>query len=137
MLAHSYMSAENEPMNIVESTAAVMFLGTPHRGSKDLAGVGEMVRKVACAIVMDTNSAMLDANFKGFTFVDESSMDEHTQAPGLRDEYDDMDEDEKRDQDWDDSFDIPEKNRGDHMSDIVKNGTNEDSSIFNGSHFDM
>jgi len=55
------MSAENELVNIVESTTAVMFLGTPHRGSKDLAGVGEMVRKVASAIMMDTNSAMLDA----------------------------------------------------------------------------
>ncbi|KAH8589753.1 hypothetical protein B0O99DRAFT_475591, partial [Bisporella sp. PMI_857] len=61
MLARSYMSAEKDLLNIVESTTAVVFLGTPHRGSKDLASVGEMARKVASAVLMDTNSAMLDA----------------------------------------------------------------------------
>lgn len=55
------MSAEEGLLNIVKSTSAIVFLGTPHRGSKDLAGVGEMARKVASAILMDTNSAMLDA----------------------------------------------------------------------------
>ncbi|KAG0649580.1 Serine threonine-kinase SCH9 [Hyphodiscus hymeniophilus] len=78
------------------------------------------------------------ANFKGFTFVDESSMDEHMQGIGrsVKDEYDDMDEDEKRDQDWEDPFDLPDKRggRGDRMSGIVKTGTNED---FNGGHFDL
>jgi len=48
-----------------------------------------------------------------------------------------MDEDEKKEQDWEDPFDIPEKSRGDRMSGIVKTSTNEDSSMFNGSHFDM
>jgi hypothetical protein len=61
MLARSYMSAEKGLLNIVESTTAVIFLGTPHRGSKELASVGEMARKVASAVMMDTNSAMLDA----------------------------------------------------------------------------
>lgn len=80
----------------------------------------------------------MQANFKGFTFVDESSMDEHMQGIGrsVKDEYDDMDEDEKRDQDWEDPFDVSNKRggRGDRMSGIVKTGTNED---FNGGHFDM
>jgi len=80
----------------------------------------------------------MQANFKGFTFVDESSMDEHMQGLGrsVKDEYDEMDEDDKRDQDWEDPFDVPDKRggRGDRMSGIVKTGTNED---FNGGHFDM
>ena len=48
----------------------------------------------------------MQANFKGFTFVDESSMDEHMQGIGrsAKNEDDDMDEDEKRDQDWEDPF---------------------------------
>jgi len=61
MLARSYMSPEEGLLNIVKSTSAIVFLGTPHRGSKDLASVGEMARKVASAVLMDTNSAMLDA----------------------------------------------------------------------------
>jgi protein SERAC1 len=61
MLAVSSTSAETELENIVQSTTAVVFLGTPHRGSKDMAGVGEMARKVAGTIMMDTNSAILDA----------------------------------------------------------------------------
>lgn len=38
-----------------------MFMGTPHRGSKEMAGVGEIARRVASAFMIDTNSAMLDA----------------------------------------------------------------------------
>jgi len=81
-------------------------------------------------------SPTMQLNFKGFTFVDESSMDEHMRDR-VKDEYDDMDEDEKRDQDWEDPFDVPESRRNDRMSGVVKTGTNEDSSMFNGSHFDM
>jgi protein SERAC1 len=55
------MSAENRLLNIVESTTAVIFLGTPHRGSRELASVGEMARRVASAVMMDTNPTMLDA----------------------------------------------------------------------------
>ncbi|KUJ08024.1 kinase-like protein [Mollisia scopiformis] len=78
----------------------------------------------------------MQANFKGFTFVDESAMDEHMGA-SVKEEFDDMDEDEKRDQDWEDPFDVSGKHRGDRMSGIVKTNTNEDSSMFNGEHFDM
>ena len=80
----------------------------------------------------------MQANFKGFTFVDEGSLDEHMQGIGrsVKDEYDEMSEDEKKDQDWEDPFDAPDKRggRGDRMSGIVKTGTNED---FGGGHFDM
>jgi len=47
MLAGSAESGEKELRNIVESTAAVIFLGTPHRGSPDLAALGEWLR-VSC-----------------------------------------------------------------------------------------
>lgn len=89
-----------------------------------------------------TNSTPLSpgmqANFKGFTFVDESSMDDHMRGR-IRSDYDDMDEDEKKDQEWEDPFDVPSQrgSRSDRMSGIVKTHTNEDSTMFNGGHFDM
>ncbi len=79
----------------------------------------------------------MQANFKGFTFVDESSIDEHMQARGIRDEDESMDEDEKHQEDWEDSNDIRAKRRSDRMSGIVRTGTNEDSNMFNGGQFDM
>lgn len=45
---------------IVDLTLAVMFFGTPHRGSKDLASVGEIARK-AVGVLFDTTSAALDS----------------------------------------------------------------------------
>ena len=50
-----------ELLNVVRSTAAAFFLGTPHRGSKGIAGAGEIVRKASSAVLMSTNTAMLDA----------------------------------------------------------------------------
>ena len=62
MLSRSSTSEEPAVMDIVESTAAVMFLGTPHRGSENLAGVGDSVRKVATRVLrMDTNHYNLGA----------------------------------------------------------------------------
>jgi hypothetical protein len=61
MLANSDIAEETDYKNIVASTAAVVFLGTPHRGSKDMAGVGEVARKAASVLLMDTSSATLDA----------------------------------------------------------------------------
>jgi hypothetical protein len=56
-----FRSAEDESLkDIVESTAAVVFLGTPHRGSRDIANIGEVIRKAA-SIVMDTSPFALDA----------------------------------------------------------------------------
>jgi serine/threonine protein kinase len=79
----------------------------------------------------------MQANFKGFTFVDESSIDEHMQARGIKDEDESMDEDEKHQDDWEDSNDVPDKRRSDRMSGIVRTTTNEDSNMFNGGQFDM
>lgn len=61
MLAGSSISEEKELKNIVESTAAVVFFGTPHRGSQGMSGAGEIARKVASVLMMDTSSTMLDA----------------------------------------------------------------------------
>ncbi|KAI1299607.1 hypothetical protein F5Y03DRAFT_249326 [Xylaria venustula] len=46
--------------DILKSTTGVMFLGTPHRGSS-AAGVGEIARKAAGLLLMDTNSRLLDS----------------------------------------------------------------------------
>jgi serine/threonine protein kinase SCH9 len=78
----------------------------------------------------------MQANFVGFTYVDESSMDDNMRGR-VKEEFDEMDEDDKKDREWEDPFDIPYKSRDDRMSGIVKTSTNEDSSMFNGSHFDM
>jgi hypothetical protein len=47
--------------DLIESTAAVIFLGTPHRGSQELAAMGEFVRHIASTFRMETASAILDA----------------------------------------------------------------------------
>ena len=78
----------------------------------------------------------MQANFKGFTFVDESSMDDHFQDHSKYD-YDEMDEDNRRDNDWEDPFDIPGNSINSEMTGIVKTHTNEDSNMINGEHFDM
>lgn len=44
MLARSSLSSEAELKDIVESTATIIFLGTPHRGSQGVAALGEVVR---------------------------------------------------------------------------------------------
>jgi ankyrin repeat protein len=61
MLAHSSASAEMELKNVVESTAAVIFLGTPHRGSLELAALGEWARGLVSALRMETNASILNA----------------------------------------------------------------------------
>jgi serine/threonine protein kinase len=83
-------------------------------------------------------SPTMQLNFKGFTFVDENSLEENMR--GRTQQYDEyMDDDEKRD-DWHDGHDQTDgsnKNREDRMSGIQRVTTNEDSSMFNGEHFDM
>ncbi|KAK7424318.1 hypothetical protein QQX98_000586 [Neonectria punicea] len=61
MLARSSSSKEGDLKNIVESTAAVIFLGTPHRGSLDVAALGEVVRSVVSSLGMETTPAILNA----------------------------------------------------------------------------
>jgi len=60
MLARSSESSENEYRNIVESTAALVFLGTPHRGSPDLSAVGEWARSVLRILLVGSSAAILD-----------------------------------------------------------------------------
>lgn len=61
MLARSSASMDPDMMNVVESTAAIIFLGTPHRGSPDLAVMGEYVRSIVSTLGMETTPAILDA----------------------------------------------------------------------------
>ncbi|KAK4460162.1 hypothetical protein QBC42DRAFT_230113 [Cladorrhinum samala] len=63
MLSRSSASPTDSPglRSIVESTAAVIFLGTPHRGSPDLAAMGELMRSMISALRVETTSAILDA----------------------------------------------------------------------------
>jgi serine/threonine protein kinase len=107
-----------------------------------LNGAGSLnARAAAIASGIATSTPLsptIQQKFAGFTFVDESSLDEHMQGRSVKDDFDNMDEDEKRDQDWEDPFDIVGKrNAGDRMSGIVKTNTNEDSNMFDGGHFDL
>ena len=62
MLANSAVSEEQVLRNIVQSTAAIIFLGTPHRGSPEMTSLGEAARKIASSLfAMDTSPAALDA----------------------------------------------------------------------------
>jgi hypothetical protein len=48
--------------DILKSTAAVVFLGTPHRGSKEFAEFGDFVRAVASTVLrLDTTDKILIA----------------------------------------------------------------------------
>ncbi|EHK50985.1 hypothetical protein TRIATDRAFT_181516, partial [Trichoderma atroviride IMI 206040] len=61
MLAQSSTSVEPEYKSIVECTAKIVFLGTPHRGSQDVAALGEVARSIISALGMETTPTILDA----------------------------------------------------------------------------
>lgn len=61
MLASSSSSTDDTRQNVVASTAGVIFLGTPHRGSADLATLGDRARSMINVVRMKTNPALLDA----------------------------------------------------------------------------
>ncbi|KAK6594469.1 hypothetical protein H4I95_10981 [Botrytis cinerea] len=95
-------------------------------------------RAAALAAGMATSTPLspgMQANFKGFTFVDESSIEENMKDR-IKDEYEDrMDQDNNDpERDWEDPFDIPDKSRMDRMSGVVRNH-NEDERMFNGDDF--
>ena len=73
----------------------------------------------------------MQANFKGFTFVDESTMDEQFKGQDLET----MDEDMEDDDGW---TQLPSttNNPGDRMSGIIKTASN-DEGLFNNDQFDM
>ncbi|EON96870.1 putative serine threonine-protein kinase sck1 protein [Phaeoacremonium minimum UCRPA7] len=78
-------------------------------------------------------SPSVQANFQGFTFVDESALDEH-----MKDRFhdeDEMDVDRNKDNDWDDLEDIDPR-KSNRMSGIVRTTTN-DEHMFGNSQFDM
>ncbi len=59
MLAMCSTSSNEDFENILKSTAGIVFLGTPHRGSL-AAGIGEIARRAASMLMMDTNSLLLE-----------------------------------------------------------------------------
>lgn len=73
---------EYNPQDIVNSTVAIVFMGTPHRGSEDMAAWGEKGRKIASALLMDSNSSLLDALGLKMAIL----RDAMTASPGCRKE---------------------------------------------------
>jgi hypothetical protein len=62
VLRRAQQAEEAEFNDIIESTKAVVFLGTPHRGSPGFAGVGEIARHVVSTLLkMDSNKAVIRA----------------------------------------------------------------------------
>ncbi|KAG9499289.1 hypothetical protein J7337_010109 [Fusarium musae] len=60
MLALSWASDTTSLKGTVECTAAIIFLGTPHRGSPELSAIGEWARSILDAFHFQTTSAILD-----------------------------------------------------------------------------
>jgi len=102
-----------------------------------LNGAGSLnARAAALAAGIATSTPLsptMQANFKGFTFVDEGSLDEH--MANRAQHYDDTDEEERqREEDEDD----PRRyRREDRMSGVVKTNNSEDAPMFNGGHFEV
>ncbi|KAK4214328.1 hypothetical protein QBC37DRAFT_461944 [Rhypophila decipiens] len=62
MLAQSSMATDDVLKNIVGCSSSVIFMGTPHRGSPQLAALGEWARSVVgSGLRMETNDAILNA----------------------------------------------------------------------------
>lgn len=81
-------------------------------------------------------SPSVQANFQGFTYVDESALDDHMQDRYDKSDDEDMDDvDRRKDDDWDDLNDdiAMSPNR---MSGVVKGSANDDQ-LFGPSSFDM
>jgi serine/threonine protein kinase len=77
-------------------------------------------------------SPTVQANFKGFTYVDESNME--NQFRGRDNDLDQMDEDDQEDDDWEKVY---SDKKGDRMSGVVSNHNDNDDSIFNNGGFDV
>ncbi|CVL05354.1 uncharacterized protein FMAN_10786 [Fusarium mangiferae] len=61
MLALSSNSDNPTQKAVVQSTAAVIFLGTPHRGSPELSAIGEWARSMLSSLKFQTTSTILDS----------------------------------------------------------------------------
>ncbi|KAH6898435.1 kinase-like domain-containing protein [Thelonectria olida] len=79
-------------------------------------------------------SPSVQANFQGFTFVDESALDDHMRDRHRMDD-EDMDDAHDDNDDWDnlDDIDLRKANR---MSGIVRTSTNDEQMV-GGTHFDV
>ncbi|KAI1107591.1 kinase-like domain-containing protein [Jackrogersella minutella] len=94
--------------------------------------LNERAQQLATGFASSTPlSPSTQANFQGFTFVDESSLDDHMRGRYVDEEMDDADH---RDNDWDDLEDL-DLRKGNRMSGIVKTGNNDEP--FGESHFDI
>jgi hypothetical protein len=60
MISYADASREDEFLEIIQDISAVVFLGTPHRGS-GAAQVGEIARRVASTLRIDTSPTILDS----------------------------------------------------------------------------
>lgn len=60
MISYADASKEDVFLDIIQDISAVVFLGTPHRGS-GAAQVGEVARRVASILRIDTSPAILDS----------------------------------------------------------------------------
>ncbi|KAH8899091.1 hypothetical protein GQ53DRAFT_878427, partial [Thozetella sp. PMI_491] len=61
MLTASSLSMDDNHKDIIGSTTAIIFLGTPHRGSPDFAKFGDNIRRFIGMLRVGTTSTMLDA----------------------------------------------------------------------------
>ncbi|KAI1460487.1 kinase-like domain-containing protein [Annulohypoxylon moriforme] len=94
--------------------------------------LNERAQQLATGFATSTPlSPTTQANFQGFTFVDESSLDDHMRGRYVDEEMDDADH---RDNDWDDLEDL-DLRKANRMSGIVKTGNNDEP--FGESHFDI
>ncbi|KAI0889405.1 kinase-like domain-containing protein [Annulohypoxylon maeteangense] len=94
--------------------------------------LNERAQQLATGFATSTPlSPTTQANFQGFTFVDESSLDDHMRGRYVDEEMDDADH---RDNDWDDLEDL-DLRKANRMSGIVKTGNNDEP--FGDSHFDI
>ncbi|CAK7270695.1 Serine/threonine-protein kinase [Sporothrix epigloea] len=92
-------------------------------------------------------SPSMQANFQGFTFVDESALDDNMRGrPSYNNNHDDSDDEthntdvyhnsrNRTDDDWDDINDIAPRNP-DRMSGVL-HSSNNDEHMFGGANFDM
>ncbi|KAK1972728.1 kinase-like protein [Colletotrichum sublineola] len=78
-------------------------------------------------------SPSVQANFQGFTFVDESALDDHMRDKSRYDD-EEMRDSHNQDDDWDDLEDVNQKSN--RMSGIVRTTTNDEQMI-GGGHFDV
>ncbi|KAL7628363.1 Serine/threonine-protein kinase [Parahypoxylon ruwenzoriense] len=94
--------------------------------------LNERAQQLATGFATSTPlSPTTQANFQGFTFVDESSLDDHMKGRYIDEEMDDTD---RQDNDWDDLEDL-DLRKANRMSGIVKTSNNDEA--FGDSHFDI